>query len=138
MTQLAPGVTLSHYRIVETLGQGGQATAFKAEDLRLARPVVIKVLNPELTASEAARRRFEREAALCSVLDNPHIAQFAATAGHAPDVRGKGARAQAVVLGDRARACGRTALKAPTPGRRQTIPPPMLATAGRRSATFAR
>ncbi len=73
MTQLAPGVTLSHYRIVETLGQGGQATAFKAEDLRLARPVVIKVLNPELTASEAARRRFEREAALCSVLDNPHI-----------------------------------------------------------------
>jgi serine/threonine-protein kinase len=73
MTQLGPGATLSHYRIVETLGQGGQATAFKAEDLRLARPVVIKALRPELTASEAARRRFEREAALCSALDNPHI-----------------------------------------------------------------
>jgi eukaryotic-like serine/threonine-protein kinase len=70
---LAPGSTISHYRIVETLGQGGQATAFKAEDLRLARPVVIKALKPELVASEAARRRFEREAALCSALDNPHI-----------------------------------------------------------------
>jgi len=73
MATLAPGATLSHYRIVETLGQGGQATAFKAEDLRLSRPVVIKALKPELAASEAARRRFEREAALCSALDNPHI-----------------------------------------------------------------
>ena len=38
MTTLAPGSTISHYRIVETLGQGGQATAYKAEDLRLAAP----------------------------------------------------------------------------------------------------
>src|SRR5260221_13015967 len=73
MTQLSPGMTVSHYRILETLGQGGQATAFKAEDLRLNRPVVIKALRPELAASETARRRFEREACLCSALDNPHI-----------------------------------------------------------------
>ena len=69
----APGSTLSHYRILETLGQGGQATAYKAEDLRLSRPVVIKALRPELAASETARRRFEREACLCSALDNPNI-----------------------------------------------------------------
>jgi serine/threonine-protein kinase len=73
MLHLGPGSTLSHYRIVETLGHGGQATAFKAEDLRLSRPVVIKALRPELASSEAARRRFEREATLCSALDNPHI-----------------------------------------------------------------
>jgi serine/threonine-protein kinase len=73
MTQLSPGTTVSHYRILETLGRGGQATAFKAEDLRLNRPVVIKALRPELAASETARRRFEREACLCSALDNPHI-----------------------------------------------------------------
>jgi serine/threonine protein kinase len=73
MSPLAAGQTLSHYRILETLGQGGQATAYKAEDLRLSRPVVIKTLRPELAASETARRRFGREACLCSVLDNPNI-----------------------------------------------------------------
>src|SRR5512143_1937348 len=73
MTDLRPGDTFSHYRIVETLGHGGQATAFKAEDLRLSRPVVIKALRPDLAASDTARRRFEREAILCSALDNPHI-----------------------------------------------------------------
>ncbi|HEY7516223.1 MAG TPA: serine/threonine-protein kinase, partial [Vicinamibacteria bacterium] len=72
-TQLTPGTTVSHYRILDTLGRGGQATAFKAEDTRLNRTVVIKALRPELAASETARRRFEREACLCSVLDNPHI-----------------------------------------------------------------
>jgi serine/threonine-protein kinase len=73
MTTLGPGSTISHYRIVDTLGQGGQATAFKAEDLRLGRPVVLKALRPDLAASESARRRFEREATLCSAIDNPHI-----------------------------------------------------------------
>jgi serine/threonine-protein kinase len=73
MTTLGPGSTFSHYRIVDTLGQGGQATAFKAEDLRLNRTVVIKALRPDLSSSETARRRFEREAVLCSALDNPHI-----------------------------------------------------------------
>jgi serine/threonine protein kinase/tetratricopeptide (TPR) repeat protein len=73
MTTLRPGDTFSHYRIVDTLGHGGQATAFKAEDLRLGRPVVIKTLKPDLASSDTARRRFEREAILCSALDNPHI-----------------------------------------------------------------
>jgi serine/threonine-protein kinase len=70
---LQPGATFAHYKIVDTLGRGGQATAFKAEDLRLNRPVVIKALRPELAISETARRRFEREACLCSALDNAHI-----------------------------------------------------------------
>jgi serine/threonine-protein kinase len=73
MTPLAPGKTISHYRIIEQLGQGGQATAYKAEDTRLNRLVVVKTLLPELAASETARRRFEREARLASVLDHPNI-----------------------------------------------------------------
>jgi serine/threonine-protein kinase len=73
MTPLAPGATLSHYRIIEQLGQGGQATAYKAIDTRLDRSVVIKVLLPELASSENARRRFEREAKLASALDHPNI-----------------------------------------------------------------
>lgn len=71
--KLATGATLAHYRLLEKLGQGGQATAFKAADLRLGRPVVIKVLRPELAVTEAARKRFEREACLCSVLEHPNI-----------------------------------------------------------------
>jgi serine/threonine-protein kinase len=73
MVPLEPGRTLSHYRIVGTLGQGGQATAFRAEDLKLNRPVVVKALRPELAESEPARRRFEREACLCSALEHPNI-----------------------------------------------------------------
>jgi serine/threonine-protein kinase len=73
MASLEPGKTFSHYRIIEKLGQGGQANAYKAEDLRLNRLVVIKTLLPELAATEAARRRFEREARLCSALDHPNI-----------------------------------------------------------------
>lgn len=73
MTPLTPGTTLSHYRIIEQLGQGGQATAYKAEDTRLNRQVVLKTLLPELAASQTARRRFEREAKLASVLDHPNI-----------------------------------------------------------------
>lgn len=73
MMQLGPGATVAHYKILETLGRGGQATAFKAEDVRLNRAVVIKALRPDLAQSEAARRRFEREACLCSALDNAHI-----------------------------------------------------------------
>jgi serine/threonine-protein kinase len=73
MSSLAPGTTISHYRIIEQLGQGGQATAYKAEDSRLNRMVVIKTLLPELSSSETARRRFEREARLASALDHQNI-----------------------------------------------------------------
>ncbi len=73
MTPLKPGATLSHYRIIERLGQGGQATAYKAEDTRLSRLVVVKILLPELAASESARKRFDREARLASALDHPNI-----------------------------------------------------------------
>ena len=51
MLRLEPGQIFSHYRIIEQLGQGGQATAYKAEDIRLQRLVVIKTLLPELAAT---------------------------------------------------------------------------------------
>jgi serine/threonine-protein kinase len=73
MTPLHPGARFSHYRIIEQLGRGGQATAYKATDTRLDRSVVIKILLPELASSENARRRFEREAKLASALDHPNI-----------------------------------------------------------------
>lgn len=73
MAPLAPGTKLSHYRIIDQLGQGGQATAYKAEDTRLNRLVVLKTLRQDQASSENARRRFEREARLASALDHPNI-----------------------------------------------------------------
>ncbi len=67
-----PGHRLAHYKIVRLLGRGGQASAYLAEDTRLGRPVVLKTLRGD-AGGERARRRLEREACLCSVLDNPNI-----------------------------------------------------------------
>src|SRR6478672_700633 len=67
------GSTIHQYKILEKLGAGGQGTVYKAQDTKLDRTVVIKVLPPELTSRTANYKRFEREAQLCSQLDHPNI-----------------------------------------------------------------
>src|ERR1043165_7745031 len=67
------GKTIRNYRITEKLGVGGQGAVYKAIDNKLGRPVVIKVIPPELSAKEANLKRFEREARLASSLDHPNI-----------------------------------------------------------------
>jgi serine/threonine protein kinase/tetratricopeptide (TPR) repeat protein len=67
------GKTLRNYRITDKLGVGGQGAVYKATDIKLGRPVVIKVIPPELSAKVANLKRFEREARLASSLDHPNI-----------------------------------------------------------------
>src|SRR5215213_3029054 len=67
------GKTLRNYRITDKLGVGGQGAVYKATDTKLGRPVVIKVIPPELSAKAANLKRFEREARLASSLDHPNI-----------------------------------------------------------------
>ncbi|HEX8370389.1 MAG TPA: protein kinase [Pyrinomonadaceae bacterium] len=67
------GSTIHQYKILEKLGAGGQGTVYKAQDTKLDRTVVIKVLPPELTSRTANFKRFEREAQLCSQLDHPNV-----------------------------------------------------------------
>ena len=67
------GSTIHQYKILEKLGAGGQGTVYKAQDTKLDRTAVIKVLPPELTAKTANFKRFEREAQLCSQLDHPNV-----------------------------------------------------------------
>jgi serine/threonine-protein kinase len=67
------GKNLLHYRILSQLGVGGQGAVYKAEDTKLGRTVVIKVLPAELTAKPTNLKRFEREARLASSLDHPNI-----------------------------------------------------------------
>ncbi len=60
------------YRLERELRRGGMATVYLVQDLRHARPVVLKLMNPELAAT-VAPKRFLREIQLAARLDHPHI-----------------------------------------------------------------
>jgi serine/threonine protein kinase/tetratricopeptide (TPR) repeat protein len=64
---------ISHYRILEELGRGGMGIIYKAEDLKLKRPVVLKVLSGSLTQDAEFKRRFILEAQTASSLQHNNI-----------------------------------------------------------------
>jgi serine/threonine protein kinase len=69
------GRTISHYRIVEKLGEGGMGVVYVAEDTLLGRRVAIKTLTAARGLGEQHfRSRFLREARAISKLSHPHIA----------------------------------------------------------------
>jgi tetratricopeptide (TPR) repeat protein len=67
------GQTISKYRVIEKIGQGGMGVVYKAEDLRLRRHVALKLIAPELTRDPQARSRFLQEAQTISSFEHPNI-----------------------------------------------------------------
>ena len=67
------GQTISHYKILERLGEGGMGVVYKAQDLKLDRPVAIKFLPSHLSTSQENKTRFIQEAKAAAGLNHPNI-----------------------------------------------------------------
>ena len=69
----ASGETFAGYRIESVVGRGGMGVVYRATDLRLERPVALKLVAPELAEDEVFRRRFLKEPKLAAALDHPNV-----------------------------------------------------------------
>ncbi|MCZ6449557.1 MAG: protein kinase [Deltaproteobacteria bacterium] len=80
------GKTLSHYKVLEKIGQGGMGEVYRATDTKLNRDVALKILPQQFASDTQRMARFQREAEVLASLDHPNIGQIYGIeeAGHNP------------------------------------------------------
>src|SRR5262249_11606899 len=72
MIQISVGQKISHFEVIERIGEGAMGEVFKARDLHLRRFIALKAMKPGLM-TPSARERFFREARVASALNHPNI-----------------------------------------------------------------
>ena len=81
-TGAAPEVIADRYELGALLGRGGMGEVREGLDLRLGRPVAIKLLRADLAAEPELRRRFESEARAAAGLSHPNVVAVYDTGEH--------------------------------------------------------
>lgn len=81
----APGETIDRFEILETLGQGAYAEAYKARDLDTGRVVMLKMPSPLMFSDPHVYQRFEREALIAQRLDDAGVQRSLGMCGEAGD-----------------------------------------------------
>jgi serine/threonine-protein kinase len=69
----SPPTQISHYRILEKLGEGGMGEVYLAQDTQLDRKIALKLLSESLQEDLTARKRFLQEAKSAAAIDHPYI-----------------------------------------------------------------
>jgi serine/threonine protein kinase len=67
------GETISHYRVLDKVGEGGMGVVYKAEDLVLRRTVALKFLGEQVVRYAEGRTRFLHEAQAAAMIDHPNV-----------------------------------------------------------------
>jgi serine/threonine-protein kinase len=70
---LSPGSTIAGYEVESVVGAGGIGILYRARQLRLDRPVALKVVEPEVAREPVVRERLRREARTVAALDHPNV-----------------------------------------------------------------
>ena len=70
---LAPGSTFAGYEVESVVGAGGIGILYRAIQVRLDRPVALKLVEPEVARDPVVRERLRREARAVASLDHPNV-----------------------------------------------------------------